>query len=129
MTLPAWLKDRIGAPTRRNAAARRCRTCKAATLTGLDEDLCAFQATVDPTPLTPLGEALALLGGRHTYELRRSVTGVALWRRTRRRISADIASEQCLVVADHECYSPPLPYVVVPASKKRKAISDDLPPF
>jgi hypothetical protein len=76
-----------------------------------------------------MGEALALLAGRRTYELRRTPTGVALWRRTQRHISKQKASEQCIVVADHECNSPPLPQVIVPTPTKRKAGDDDKPPF
>ena len=129
MTLPAWLKERIGTPGRRNTSSRRCRTCKAVTLTGLDEDRCAFQAVVDPTPLTPMGEALALLGGRRTYELRTSTTGLALWLRSKRHISAHKASDKCLVVADHECNSAPLPRVKVPALSKLEVSDSDIPPF
>lgn len=64
-----------------------CRSCRQPILTGLDGLACALPARVDPTPLTPLGELLAQLGGLDTYELRAG-------RPTRliRRLAADIAA-------------------------------------
>ena len=47
-----------------------CTTCKAPILTGLDDVVCAFDARTDVVPLSPLGEALARIGGLVTYELR-----------------------------------------------------------
>lgn len=44
-----------------------CRHCGAPVLTGLDAPLAALPVTLDPNPVDNLGEALALIQGRHTY--------------------------------------------------------------
>src|SRR5436190_12749182 len=54
----------------RRARIRACR-CRQLILTGLDDHACAIEAKCDPYPLTPLGEALALVEHRHTWTLRR----------------------------------------------------------
>lgn len=92
-----------------------CATCKAPVVTGLDDLVCAVDARADAVPLSPLGEALALLGGRATYELRagkppriarRGVRAIAsrpagATTRTTRR-----AHEAYDVLAAHQC--PPI---------------------
>lgn len=55
--------------TTRRARATSCPRCNARILTGLDADLAAVQVHVDPLPLTPLAEALAILAGRRTAAL------------------------------------------------------------
>ena len=128
MTLPGWLRDRIGTPTYRGVTHHRCRTCKAQILEGLDEDVCAFRATVDPDPLTPLGEALALIADRRTYELRRHSRGWALWHRDRWQITGRVAGSKYLVVADHQCHTAKLPTIPTPPRVK-KAKANDEPTF
>jgi hypothetical protein len=75
MTLTTWmarvLADRDGAPLGARYAAPRLHHCGAWTLIGLDDDVLAFQARVDPTPLTPAGELACVLAGRPTYDLTR----------------------------------------------------------
>lgn len=128
MTLPTWLKDRLGAPIRRGVKAGRCPHCHAQILTGMDEEVCAFRATTDPAPLTPLGEALALLDARRTYELRNHNSSLALWRRDHWQI-AGRSSSLHLVVADHKCGAAPLPSQFIPSQPSRKAVSNDEIPF
>ena len=53
----------------RRARPRPCPRCGAWTIAGVDADILALEAHCDPTPLTPLGEALALATGRRTVEL------------------------------------------------------------
>jgi hypothetical protein len=68
MSLPRWLQT----PYRTGTRATRlilCPRCGAPILAGLDADWCALTAHVDPTPITPAGEAVALLAGRRTYDL------------------------------------------------------------
>jgi hypothetical protein len=66
--IPTWLqRSRSGAT--RATGIRLCPKCRAPILTGLDAEICAFTVRVDPTPITPLGEAIALLQGRATYNL------------------------------------------------------------
>lgn len=73
MTLTTWmariLADRNGAPIGARYASPRLHHCGAWTLVGLDDDLLAIQARVDPTPLTPAGELACVLAGRPTYDL------------------------------------------------------------
>ena len=112
--IPEWLKRHIEATTgaplgARKASGTRCRRCHARLLTGLDHDLCAGQALVDPFPLTPMGELLALLAGRPTYRLVPAGHG---------RFELDYRDEWQIankppgkfdVLAAHKCNSPPLP--------------------
>lgn len=69
--LPAWVADQLQAnkpnSARRLAAYHHCHKCQAIVLTGLDHDVAAFTATVDPTPLDPRLELAAVLTGRRTY--------------------------------------------------------------
>ena len=60
---------RMVAGATRRARAATCRGCGAKVLDGLDADVCALVATVDPTPLTAIGEVLAVLDGRRTFTL------------------------------------------------------------
>ena len=53
----------------RRAMVRPCPRCSAPVLTGLDDDWCAMTVAVDLAPLTNHTEALALISGRHTYEV------------------------------------------------------------
>lgn len=71
-----WLVDHLkatGALTEsglsRRARPRRCPTCSAWTVSGLDADILAFETHADPVPLSALGEVLALAAGRRTVEL------------------------------------------------------------
>ena len=88
-----------------------CTTCKAPILTGLDDVVCALDARTDVVPLSPLGEALARIGGRTTYELR---TGKPprIVRRTAQMILARPAGATTRrahaaydVVAAHQCHA------------------------
>lgn len=81
-----WLVDhliRTGHMTEtgatRRARLRSCpRGCGAWVVFGLDGIVAAREARVDPTPLSALGEALALLEGRYTEALYREGGGYAL---------------------------------------------------
>ena len=53
----------------RRARATNCR-CGAPVISGLDADICALVATVDPRPLSAQGEALALITDRRTWTFR-----------------------------------------------------------
>ena len=71
----AW-RPRPSCPSRtdpaknaRRAMVRPCPRCSAPVLTGLDDDWCAMTVAVDLAPLTNHTEALALISGRHTYEV------------------------------------------------------------
>lgn len=96
----------------RGIRATWCRGCKTPILTGLDSDECALQARVDATPLTAIGEALALLAGRQTFTLRRDLARsiVLLERRNADAIRRRPAEAPCRldalawdIHAEHRC--------------------------
>lgn len=107
----------IASPTARGLHTRWCQ-CGAAILTGLDSDVCAFDATVDWTPLDVLGELVAVTQGRRTYQVERLHGDGApvLSRRTARMITTWPAgtvlhSRRCDVVPQHRCGTAPLPTI------------------
>lgn len=52
----------------RKAISGCCPKCRAVVITGLDDDQCAFTASVDPTPITWAGELDAVYNhSRRTY--------------------------------------------------------------
>lgn len=107
---PAWLQrhlETIGAANTdgvaRKARGTRCRRCGAPILAGLDADICGWPARVDPAPLTAQGEAAAILTGRTTYRLNGTPSRVEIDRREDFNIRGTPPSDECIVVAEHEC--------------------------
>lgn len=106
-----WLQhhlERIGAwnadGVTRTVRARRCPSCGAMTLRGLDDIRCAGAATTDGDPLTTLGEAVALLAGRTTYTLRRTAGRLELDHRHQWAVAAHPpGAGEYDVVAEHVC--------------------------
>lgn len=93
----------------RHIQATRCRTCSAPTLRGLDDLWAAGLITVDPTPLTPLGEALATLANRHTVALE-PFQGLRFTRRGHHQILGRPAGTGLFdVYPEHHCDATPLP--------------------
>ena len=132
MSLPKWLQQRLGTPTRgRGVRHVKCAFgCRRDVLAGFDEDVAASLAIVDPVPLSPLGEALARIEGRVTYRLGRHNDGSALWQRTALNITSAPASAEAIVFADHKCGHAPLPSVEVKAAPDAKGPDYDAePPF
>jgi hypothetical protein len=118
MTMPDWMREAIHADLSRpeqpgywrRASARRCRTCRAATLAGLDDDLSTAEpATADVQPVSMLGEAWALGQGRVSYRLSGStVRMMKLWRRNTFDIGHDVSGETdslgvVRIVVSHRC--------------------------
>jgi hypothetical protein len=127
--IPTWLASRLGAPTRRGVTAERCQDCKATVLTGWDDDIAATRVSVDPTPLTPMGEAIALLGGRNSYSLRSRKSGLALWRRDHWQIAGE-RSLRIDVVATHKCGESLQTFRAASVHRSIGTVSyDDIPPF
>lgn len=93
----------------RKAQVRR-HSCDQVVIYGLDADTCGWPTVADPTPLTPLGEALAVIVGRATYSLRRTGRRIELDHRSPLHIAGSPAGTRDYdVVAAHACGSPPLP--------------------
>lgn len=74
-------------------------SCGMPVLTGLDADRAALTVTVDPYPLTPLGEVQALRAHRPTYLL----TARQLDRRDRWNIPGRPPTHARTVLATHDC--------------------------
>ena len=66
--IPTWLANTLG-DTHRSARLRRCTRCGAPILAGLDAPRAALPVRADPTPLTAVGETVALLNRRATFDL------------------------------------------------------------
>lgn len=75
-----WMVQLLEAKTGGFRAARwgRCTTCGELTLHGMDADLCAGMATVDPTPLSPQQEHACMITGRETYSVKERGTSYEL---------------------------------------------------
>jgi hypothetical protein len=82
---------------RRRASREKCPACRADVLYGLDNDTVAFTVIADARPLNRREELLAVIAGRHVYELDRADR---LFRRDRFAITRPSARP---VVADHVC--------------------------
>lgn len=114
--------------TTRRARATTCPSCAAKILDGLDADICAMVATTDPTPLTALGEVLALLDGRCTYTLLRDAGRLVLDSRPDYRIAAMPAGTGTFdVLPEHRCGRPTTAYPTRP-SVHTATSAIDLPP-
>lgn len=89
----------------RRVTARACLRCGAPVLAGLDGDVMAFEARVDPEPLNGLGEALAVLEGRGTWALHREQSRYVLDTRDSHEIAAHPATSQPRedVLREHRC--------------------------
>ncbi len=94
--------------SRLRTAAAQTHDCGQTILTGLDDDTCAGTATVDPTPLTAIGEALALIDGRCTYALTWRASLPELDQRTQWDLRARDA-DHTVVLPEHRCHTAPLP--------------------
>ena len=93
----------------RHLQATRCPHCRADTLRGLDDPWAAGIITLNPTPLNPLGEALALLAGQRTVALE-PIGTLRLTRRGPAQITSRPAGTGLFdVLAEHHCHAPALP--------------------
>lgn len=114
----------------RHIQATRCRNCGAPTLRGLNDLHAAGLITVDPTPLSPLGEALATLANRKTVALE-PYGGLRFTRRGHHQITGRPAGTGLFdVYATHQCGSPALPSLPskFPAPTPASVV-DDVCPF
>jgi hypothetical protein len=89
----------------RRARVRTCRGCSNTVLIGLDGDTCALVVEADPVPLSPLGEALALIEGRRTVTLSREGGRYVLGIRYDLMIEAHAAGTQLNtdILRSHRC--------------------------
>lgn len=117
--IPAWLLASQGGILRA-ASISVCQKCGAPILAGLDSDRCAIHAKVDITPVDELGETVALMQGRYTYDL------IGNWQRKELeyRYSWNInAPRRYPVLVEHRC-GEPIPF---PARNESRGLNSELP--
>lgn len=123
--IPRWLQRKIG-DTSRGATLRLCPRCKTPVIVGLDDNRAAINAWCDPTPITELGEAFALVQGRSTYDLTNGDGRKELWHRYAWNIRA---ARRHPVLAAHRCNSPMAPFAAPTKPAREATVDDDAPPF
>lgn len=107
--MPDWLRSMLvdkGYMTREGvtfrARIRSCRDCHLPTVAGIDDN--GLTTWCDPGELTPDGELLALLDGRHTWDL---YGGSQLTYRRPSAITHRPAGDRRRpVLAEHRCHQP-----------------------
>jgi len=122
-TIGAMGNDRIG----RRIRATRCRHCACPILVGLDSDRCAWVARATPSPLSPLGEAVAILNGQATYALHVGAGMAELQIRDRWQIAGCPAATRFDVLAAHVCGAGPLP--AAPTVTRLSVPRPEQPPY
>lgn len=108
----SWLIDHLRAAGHltesgltRRARPRPCPSCGTWTVCGLDADVLALEARCDTTPLTQLGEVVALAAGRRTVELVHTRGRFELEQRWADHIAArPPAAGRYDVLAEHRCH-------------------------
>lgn len=90
----------------RRAKVKKCR-CGQAIIVGLSDEVCAWEARVDGVPLSPLGEALARVEGRWTYQLTKGGDRFVLdWRDASKIVFWPAGTkDRCDVLREHRCHS------------------------
>lgn len=130
--LPEWVIETVAARTgidvreaSRKARATVCPTCSAHVIVGLDADMCAFTARADPTPLSRIGEVLALAAHRATY----TYTGKPPRLDSRDKYAITRASAaEVIVLPEHVCGAPALPTRPVQARAATVRMDAGAPP-
>lgn len=112
----------------RCARLTACRRCDTETITGPDADWAAIEVTTDATPLSGIGEALALATGRATYTVTIRNRHAYLDYRDQWRITGHPADTE-KVVAQHVCGAAPLPAAEPTHNSTRRTTLPDTPPF
>lgn len=121
----SWNKDGIG-----RHAHLKVHPCGAVVAVGLDADRCAIAVTCDTTPLSPVGEALAVIAGRPTYSLTRTGRRIQLNHRSQFHIAGSPAGTRDYdVVAAHVCGSPPLPSMASAYQPTTTEVTHEQPPY
>lgn len=135
---PDWLRRRLeqaglldpDTGATRRARVRLCDSCRKPVMRGITADYGGRSADADPTPLSPEGEALALIAGRPTLELRWTNKYELDLRDTFRIRGTPAGTEGIDVLVEHECHLSPLPAhpsTLKDKPESTKAVSDKCP--
>lgn len=124
MSIPTWLGRTLG-DTFRTVRLRICPQCRAPVLAGLDADNCALAVRADPTPIGEIGEAIALLTGRRTFDLIGTGGDKKLYLREEHNIKS---ARKYLVFLEHRCGRPLTAYSEPAAARSSRKFSQT-PPF
>lgn len=128
--MPQWLVDALDQknPPRnpRTAVWTRCRNCDEIILVGLDADILAQDATVDPTPLDAAQELICALTGRPTYTAQVRGQSVEIWYRQISIERPPNAAGTWPVVPTHKCGAR-FPGFLIPPEPERNTNRE--PPF
>jgi hypothetical protein len=132
---PAWLREHLertgvtvgGVGT--NLTARVCPRCKAKVVVALTPERIAHRFTLDPVPVSPLGELQAVLSGRATVDtVRRGPRKVEINHRRPWHIATKPPGTlRGVVLAEHRCGAPPL--AAAPPSPADRLPPNSPPPF
>lgn len=124
--IPGWLQRKRADEGQRAATLRLCPRCKNPVIVGHDADRAARNVTCDPTPITELGEAFALMQGRFTYCFADNQGRKILWHRHEWNIRAP---RRWPVLTEHRCNSPMAPFAAPLPETRKATVDDDAPPF
>lgn len=123
--MEVWLTDHLiragymsETGSTRRLRLRSCRGCGEKVANGLDDVICAFEVDADPVPLSPLGEALAMLEGRRTVAVHREGDRYVLDQRDAEHVAKRPAGSGTRedVLRLHSCGTPPPAGVLAAAS-------------
>lgn len=121
--IPAWLAKTLG-EHHRAARLRTCPRCGAPVLLGLDAERAGTRAAADPTPIDAMGEAMALINGRATFDLMKTGGRMELnWRDA----FAIEGERRWPVVPAHSCGQPLGAFAVTIPAAKVYVIPDECP--
>lgn len=99
--------------------------CRAAVLKGLDDDRCALAVFLDVGEVDKVGEVLAILQGRRTYDLMPYNKGAFAFCIRKRNAYYIGKPRRHSVVIEHKCDAPAIQKV---PGQRGRAYPDD-PPF
>ncbi len=122
--MPAWLRQRLG-EFDRAVQLRSCPSCGAKLLQGLDSDRAGIPVRCDLAPVDELGEAIAVLTNRLTYDLIPAKGRRELERRRAWHISQP---RRYSVVVAHKC-GHPLPEMQTAHIERSREANEEAPPF
>ena len=136
--LPEWVKRDLEARglmdpntgATRRARARTCDACRRPVMSGIDEDFGGQASYADPTPVSGIGEAMARIAGRATFELAHLGDRYELTRRTGPRIRGRPAGTPRIdILVGHKCGDVTRFESAPERIKPAAVIQSDQPPF